>query len=257
MPFPASFDAFVPSNLPDFFTLAKVKPDYVSFETLRAVPLDEEHILSKDYAKKITIPAGYLHSLRVYYFALAILYNGFSSATPGVPQLTFVELNRRLYHTCILHDLGWTKALEGLAHPTAAMTFEFHGGFLAYEHLRKIAPDLTSSQISDIVQSIMLHTSQWPSGQSSIVKSLLSVAAIFDIGGYDGQGAGSFDFLIHRKTVQEIEKEFPRGNFVAESSEILGREFEKKPDCLLGHFPGGSEAFLQIVRKEPIVPVDE
>ncbi|KAJ6527622.1 hypothetical protein DFH09DRAFT_1186586 [Mycena vulgaris] len=257
MPFPKTFDAYVPSNLQELFALAKLKPDYVSFETLRAVPLDPEHTASLEYAKKITPHSGFIHCIRCYYFALAILYNGFPSETPGVPQITFEELSRRLYHTCILHDLGWTTTPEGRAHPAHAMTFELYGGIMAYEHLHAAAPTLDAQQVGDIVQSIVLHTSQWPSGTSSSTGILMSLSALFDVCGYDAQGPGSFNFLLNRKTVQEIEKEYPRGNFASEGFEVLDREVDEKPNCLLSHFPGGREAFLKLVRVEPLVPVDE
>ncbi|KAJ6469123.1 hypothetical protein C8R47DRAFT_797141 [Mycena vitilis] len=257
MHFPKTFDAYVPSNMQEFFDLAKISPNYVPFETLRAVPLDPAHAASFEYAKKITPHEGFIHSVRSYYFALAILYNGFPSETPGVPQITFEELNRRIYHCCILHDLGWTTTSEGREHPAHGMTFELHGGIMAYEHLHAAAPNLDAQQVGDIVQSIVLHTSQWESGKSSATQILMSLGALFDVCGYDARGPGSFDFLLNRKTVQEIEKEYPRGNFAAEGMEVLQREFTEKPNCLLLHFPGGGDAFIKAVRTEPLVPVDE
>ncbi|KAF7373931.1 hypothetical protein MSAN_00605500 [Mycena sanguinolenta] len=257
MPFPKTFDAYLPSNYKELFGLAKFKPDYVPFETLRAVPLDPAHTASFEYAKKITPHEGFIHSIRCYYFALAILHNGFPSETPGVPQITFEELSRRVYHTCILHDLGWTTTAEGREHGAAAMTFELHGGIMAYEHLHAAAPDLNTQQVGDIVQSIVLHTSEWSTGKSSATKVLLCLSALFDVCGYDAQGPGSFNPLINRKTVQEIEKEYPRGDFATEGTEVLKREFELKPDCLLGHLHARPDEFLKAVRKEPIVPLDE
>ncbi|KAF8145969.1 hypothetical protein K438DRAFT_1991242 [Mycena galopus ATCC 62051] len=248
MPFPKTFDAYVPSNGKDLFALAKFKPDYVSFETLRAVPLDPAHAASFEYAKKMTPHEGFIHSIRCYYFALAMLHNGFPRRRP---------LNRRIYHTCIMHDVGWTTTAEGHAHLAAAMTFELHGGIMAFEHLRAAAPELDAQQVGDIVQSIVLHTSHWPAGKSSANKSLISLGAMFDVSGYDAQGPGSFNSLINRKTVQEIEKEYPLGNFVAEGFEVLQNEFKAKPDCLLSHLQSGPDAINNTVRKGPIVPVDE
>ncbi|KAJ6481932.1 hypothetical protein C8R45DRAFT_1100328 [Mycena sanguinolenta] len=105
------------------------------------------------------------------------------------------------------------------------MTFELHGGIMTYEHLQGAAPELDAQQVSDIAQSIVLHTSEWPSGKSSVTKTLISLSVFFDVCGYDAQGPGFFDPLIGRKTVQEI---------------------EFKP-----------QEFLKAVRKEPIVPVNE
>ncbi|KAJ7226935.1 hypothetical protein GGX14DRAFT_510454 [Mycena pura] len=252
MPFPKTFDAYVPSDTQKFFTLAKLKPEYVPLETLRAVPLDPEHTASFDYAKKITPPAGFAHCIRCYYFSLAILHNGFPSGTPGVPQIPFAELAQRLYHACILHDLGWSTTAEAIAHPARATSFEIHGGIMAYEHLRVAAPALASdaASLGDVVQSIMLHTSQWPSGTSSATKMLLSLSAMFDLCGYDGPQPGSraFELLVNRKTLQEIEKEFPRGGLYTEGLDYAKKEFAEKPDCLMSHFPGGLEGFTKLWR---------
>ncbi|KAJ6554337.1 hypothetical protein B0H19DRAFT_1153200 [Mycena capillaripes] len=248
MPFPKTFDAYVPSSAPEFFALAQLKPDYVPFKTLRSIPLDAEHTASFEYSKKLTPPSGFNHTLRCYYIALAILHNGFPSATPGVPQIALEELTRRLYHACILHDLGWTTTAEGRAHPAHAMTFELHGGIMAYEHLHVAAPSLDAQQVGDIVQSIMLHSSDWPCGTSSATGRLVALSAFFDACGYDALGPGSLDFLIDRKTLEEIEQEYPRGKFSSETFEIMNREYDEKPNCLMSHFPGGREAMLKIAR---------
>ncbi|KAF7290697.1 hypothetical protein MIND_01310000 [Mycena indigotica] len=253
MGFPPTFDAYVPSSLENLLSSGKITPGYVSFDTLRQVPLDLEHTASMQYSQKITPPAGFDHCVRVYYFSLAILANGFPSQSMIVEQIPFADLAKRLYHACILHDLGWSSVSEGREHPAHAMSFEIHGGIMAYEHLLREAPTLNANQLGDIVQSIMLHTSQWPSGSSSTLKTLLSLAALFDIGGYDALGPGAFDFLINRQTVKEIEAAFPRGNLYAEGGESLKREFSTKPDCLLLHFPGGAESFIGVIRKESIV----
>ncbi|KAF7342166.1 hypothetical protein MVEN_01804400 [Mycena venus] len=168
-------------------------------------------------------------------FALAILHNGFPSGTPGVPQISFEELNRRLYHTCILHDLGWTMTEEGRAHPAHAMTFELHGGIMAYDHLHTAAPSLDAQQVGDIVQSIVLHTLEFPSGKSSATGALMFLSAWFDVCGYHEAGPGSR--FVDRETVKEIEKEYPRGAFAVEGKEVLDREFSEKPNTLLLPFP--------------------
>ncbi|KAJ7616356.1 hypothetical protein DFH06DRAFT_1365537 [Mycena polygramma] len=255
MVFPKTFDAYVPSNAQELFALAKVTADYVPFETLRSVPLDPAHAASLEYSRKITPHEGFIHSIRCYYFALAMLHNGFPSGTPGVPQITFEELVRRLYHCTLLHDLGWTTTSEGREHPAHGMTFELHGGIMAYEHLHRADPSLDAQQVGDIVQSIALHTILWPSGKSSATGALMCLSAWFDVCGYHEAGPGSR--FVHRKTVQEIEKAYPRGNFAVEGGQVLGREFSEKPHCLLAHFPGGGEAFIKVVRAQPIVPEDE
>ncbi|KAF7345707.1 hypothetical protein MVEN_01590700 [Mycena venus] len=258
MPFPKTFDAYVPSNDLDFLALSKIKPDYVSFETLNAVPLDIAAPATFAFSKRITPPAVFVHVLRTFYFALALLYNGFPSGTPGVPQIEFQELSLRLYHTCLLHDLGWTNTTEGLSHPAHNMTFELHGAFMTYDHLHTVAPTYGTERVGDIVQSIALHTSMWTSGKSSATGMLMSLSAFFDVQGYDSPGPGGIDYnlLFNRTTVKEIEKAYPRGNFYDQGSAAVEREFEEKPNCLIGHIPGGLEGELAAFLKGPIVPED-
>ncbi|KAF7292497.1 hypothetical protein MKEN_01474100 [Mycena kentingensis (nom. inval.)] len=44
-----------------------------------------------------------------------------TAASPGVPQIAATELTKRLHHTTLLHDLGWTQAEEKLEHPAHAI----------------------------------------------------------------------------------------------------------------------------------------
>ncbi|KAJ7443917.1 hypothetical protein B0H11DRAFT_2090201 [Mycena galericulata] len=235
MPFPQTFDAYVPSDAKEFFKLAKFKPNYVPLAELQAVPLDAAHRTSFALAEKITLPATFAHCSRVYFFGLAMLYNGFPSGTPDVLQITMEELSRRWYHCAILHDLGLTKDTEALAHPANAMSFELHGGFMAYEHLHAVDPTLDPVQVGDIVQGIVTHTSTFHSGKSSAVAILLKMCTGFDGLGYDAFGPGSLSFLQNRKTVQEIERAYPRGKFGEEALDIVATEMARKPDCLMGH----------------------
>ncbi|KAJ7233845.1 hypothetical protein B0H12DRAFT_1076476 [Mycena haematopus] len=253
----SAFDAYVPSNGPDFLAISNITATYVPFDTLRAVPIDAAaHAASFAYAKKLTPPATFAHVIRCFYFALALLFTGFPSATPGVAQIGFEELTLRLYHTTLLHDLGWSNSTEVLNNPAHAMTFELHGAFMAYEHLHAAAPTLDPYQVGDIVQSIVLHTSQWPSGNSSATQILMSLSALFDVGGYNGTGLAGLDFnlLWHPKTIAEIENAYPRGDFYDEGIAVFDREFVQKPNCLLSHFPGGLDALRKDLRVGPIVP---
>ncbi|KAJ7315068.1 hypothetical protein DFH08DRAFT_821028 [Mycena albidolilacea] len=194
------------------------------------------HAASLEYAGKITPHEGFIHSIRCYYFALAIL-----------------SPSRSLHGSS-----GWTSTAEGTAHPAAATMFELHGGIMAYEHLQAVAPELTAQQVGDIVQSNVLHTSEWSSGKLSATRTLISLSTLFDVCGYDAQGPGSLDFLIDRKTVQESRRSIrvatlrPR-NLI----EVVQREFVGKPDCLLSHFHNSTDEFLKLVRKEPLVSADE
>ncbi|KAJ6597462.1 hypothetical protein DFH09DRAFT_1272175 [Mycena vulgaris] len=255
MPFPKTFDAYVPSDGQEFFKLAKFQPNYVPLTELQAVSLDAAHHASFALAEKMTPPATFTHCSRVYFFGLAMLYNGFPSGTPDVPQISFEEVARRWYHCAMLHDLGLSKNPEALAHPANAMTFELHGGFMAYEHLHAADPKLDAVQVGDIVQGIIVHTSTFHSGKSSAVAMLLKMCTGFDGLGYDAFGPGSLAFLQNRKTVQEIERAFPRGAFGEEALDVVATEMARKPDCLMSH--GMLDFIPRIAAVKFLVPPDE
>jgi hypothetical protein len=108
----------------------------------------------------------------------------------------------------------------------------------------------------------------------------MSVSALFDIGGYNGTGIVGLNssLLWHPKTIEEIEKAYPRSDFYQEGVGIFDREFMQKPNCLMSHYPGGVsvpisllfsiqkfsiltpqrqlDALLKDLRVGPIVPED-
>ncbi|KAJ7853388.1 hypothetical protein B0H13DRAFT_1904116 [Mycena leptocephala] len=247
MTFPKLFDAYVPSNGPEFFAAANFTPTYVPFSTLRAVAIDPV-AQATSFAVQPPPPVLLL-------FARAAAH-GLPLRHARGAAITSAELALRVYHTSLLHDVGFSALPEATTHPTHTMTFELHGGFMAYEHLRAAAPALDADQLGDIVQSIVLHTSQWPFGNSSATQMLMSISSWFDVGGYNGAGLGGVDFklLFDPGTVREIEEAYPRGNMYNTVVSSLGGEFAEKPNCLLSHTPGGLAALDQNVLVGPIVP---
>ncbi|KAK7043527.1 hypothetical protein R3P38DRAFT_3441125 [Favolaschia claudopus] len=222
------------SGGPDLLTVADFTPTYVPFETLHAVPIDP-----------IAEAASY---------ALA---RKFSSQTIFFHVIAFDQLSLRLYHTTLLHDsdLGWSNGTEILNHPAHAMTFELHGAFIAFEHLQTASPNLDAVQLADIVQGITFHTSQWPSGSSSANQMLMFLSALFDVGVYNGTGLVGVDTtkLWHPKTVAEIEKAYPRGDFAEAGIAAIDRDLDEKPNCLVSHYPGGERALEKDFHVGPIV----
>ncbi|KAJ7691250.1 hypothetical protein B0H14DRAFT_3175654 [Mycena olivaceomarginata] len=62
-------------------------------------------------------------------------------------KIGFEKLSLCLYHTTLLHDLGRLKSTEVLDRPAHAMTFELHGGCMAYEQLHTTAPTSMPSKV--------------------------------------------------------------------------------------------------------------
>lgn len=235
MPLPQTFDAFVPSNFGQLVARANFKPTYISLEELKtfdaiAVEFQKSYELSKKLYPEVILS----HCVRMYYYSLAILHSGFPSNTPLVPQITREELIKRVYLGVILHDLGLSTHAEAVAHPAHEMTFEFSGGIMAYEHLQTYGPSLNTSQVGDITQSIMLHTSPFDAGMSSATAMLVQLSALFDLGGYSVLGDPNLDCMLHQDTVKEIRDAVPKGQF-AEFSEGISKMMEAQPNCLMSH----------------------
>ncbi|KAF7439920.1 hypothetical protein PC9H_000257 [Pleurotus ostreatus] len=230
----ATYDAYVPSSFKEFFAKAKFQPAYTPFNDIRLKTLTPAQQSSFDLAQKITVPGMFHHSIRCFYFSLLMLRNGFPSNTPGVPQISSEELVNRVFHACILHDLGMTQHSSALSHPACGMSFELHGGIMAYEHLKDMEPKLLPEQLGDIVQGIMLHTIPFTTGRSSATGFLVQLSAFFDLQGYQGLGT-SLAHVFDKQTVREIEKKYPRGSLVTEIVDQLHGQIKEKPNCLLSH----------------------
>ncbi|KIK63991.1 hypothetical protein GYMLUDRAFT_241215 [Collybiopsis luxurians FD-317 M1] len=239
MPLPEKFDAFVPSNFVELLAQSNFQPAPLKLAELRE--LDSSIVTfgsSLKLAEKLYSQLLFNHCQRCYYFALAILSNGFPSNSPSVPQIPRETVVKELYLTCLLHDFGLSTHIDTTTHPAHDMTFEFHGGIMAYEHLRAeyiSTHQLNDIQIADITQSIMLHTAPFEHGKSSALGMLMQLSAFLDVFGYGVFGPDSMEKLIHRDTVREIEQAFPRGDMAQldRQSQIM---FEEKPNCLTSHF---------------------
>jgi cyanamide hydratase family protein with HD domain len=250
MPLPETFDAFVPSNFASLLTRANFHPSHIRLAELKE--LDDSLMPFKksfELAEKLYTQTLLDHCLRTYYFALAVLNNGFPSNTPSVPQIACDELVRQVYLTCLLHDFGLSTHQDVISHPARDMTFEFHGGLIAYEHLRSEYSSilqLTDSQVADITQSIMLHTVPFETGASSAVGILVQMCSMFDMLGYGAFGPGSMENVFHRETVREIELAYPRGDLVQFSTQDVQGMLEAKPNCLMSHArPAFMERFMK------------
>ncbi|KAJ7851229.1 hypothetical protein B0H14DRAFT_3451426 [Mycena olivaceomarginata] len=159
MPFPQIFDAYVPRITVAFLALSKIQPDYVPSHSARSRSTPWLQRLSPT-PKDLPLQRFPLRNAR--------------------RDIAFDELALRVYHTCLLHDLGLTNTSAVLAHPAHAMTFELHGAFMAYGHLHAVAPTYDVARVGDIVQSIVLDTSSWVVGNSSAAGQLMSLTAFFD-----------------------------------------------------------------------------
>ncbi|KAK1225753.1 hypothetical protein PQX77_011296 [Marasmius sp. AFHP31] len=235
---PATFDAFVPSNVPDFLQVANLTAQYVPLTELNALFLeaDEKFNASHAYVSTVNTPAILNHNIRIMLYAYALLHTGFPSGHSSVEQIPSEELSDRIYLSGMLHDVGLTKNEEALQHLAHTTSFEIFGGFLAHDHLRSTAyPGVGAPIIGDVIQSTNLHTLAFTAGQSSAAAQLLHICSAFDLLGWDGFGKGVFDLLWHNQTIAEIETAYPRREFTQEFLAFFKEIGANMPDALISH----------------------
>ncbi|KAE9388353.1 hypothetical protein BT96DRAFT_927148 [Gymnopus androsaceus JB14] len=251
MAIPQTFDAFVPSNFEKLIAKGNFKPTYVGLEELKAFDTAEFR-KSYELAKKLTSESIFNHSLRMYYYSLAILHSGFPSKTPSVPQIAREEVFKRVYLGTVLHDLGLSTNEEVTTHPSHEMTFEFTGGIIAFEHLvQTYGPLLNASEIGDVTQSIMLHTNPFNAGMSSATAMLVQLSAFFDLGGYDAFGRPELlDCMLHADTVKEIQDAIPKEQLAKEFLSGLEVMVKAKPNCIVAHNREALEHSEKLLRKQ-------
>ncbi|EDN03908.1 predicted protein [Histoplasma mississippiense (nom. inval.)] len=126
------------------------------------------------YALEHLPTATYNHSSRVYHFGLAIKRWRF-------PSWSFSD--ETYFLACMLHDIGTTE--ENLR--KTRLSFEFYGGMLAMEVLRKAGgtergdKDLVApvEQVESVVEAIIRHQDLCEVGNITAVGQLLQLATIF------------------------------------------------------------------------------
>jgi hypothetical protein len=226
--------------LTEFLGGANLSPDYVPFATLNApfLKLETKYSATSAYIRKINSVAVLNHSIRCFHYAVALLYSNFPSKGSNATQIATDELLERLYLAALLHDVAiTTNDTDVLNHPAHAMSFELHGGILAYEHLRHEYPQLAAEKLGDVVQGIMLHTTTFGKGTSSAAAFLLQTSTVLDIFGFHVFGRDSLTALWAKATVGEIEQHYPRGETMGKEVQdfFVGQELKTKPNCLLSH----------------------
>ncbi|KAE9400485.1 hypothetical protein BT96DRAFT_1018868 [Gymnopus androsaceus JB14] len=212
MAIPQTFDAFVPSNFGQLIAKGNFKPTYVSLEELKKTFDTAEFRKSYELAKKLDSESIFNHSLRMYYYSLAILHSGFPSKHPLRPP------------NCATNEAVTT-------HPSHDMTFEFTGGIITFEHLASdtYGPLLDASEIGDVTQSIMLHT----------------------IGGYDAFGKPEFlECMLHPDTVKEIRDAIPKEQVAKEFLSDFEEMVKVKPNCILAHYPDTLKGIFKVLRDQ-------
>ncbi|KUI68580.1 Cyanamide hydratase [Cytospora mali] len=171
---------------------------------------DELVVKVQEYAKdKLTLPT-YNHSMRVFYFASAILEQQF-------PELARTLSRPTLALAALLHDIGTTHDNLRATH----LSFEFYGGVLALDLVGKQlgAPQ---SQAEAVAEAIFRHQDLGTTGKITFLGQLVQLATIYDnMGGNPG--------LIHPDTKVDVVTAFPRNHWSSCFAATIREENGLKP----------------------------
>ncbi|KIH89821.1 cyanamide hydratase [Sporothrix brasiliensis 5110] len=164
------------------------------------------------YAKSKLAPQTYNHSMRVYYFASAILQQQFPKENATLSRAT-------LALTALLHDIGTTHD-----HLRATrLSFEFFGGYLALDLVGKqLNPAAPQAQAEAVAEAIIRHQDLGTTGTITFLGQLIQLATIYDnMGGNPG--------LVHPDTKVDVNKQFPRNGWSACFAKTIREENGLKP----------------------------
>ncbi|RLV95918.1 Cyanamide hydratase DDI3 [Spathaspora sp. JA1] len=161
-----------------------------------------------DYAEKKLPLKVFNHSLRVYFYSLAIIHDQF-------PEW---DLNPEvIYVTCLLHDIGTTK--ENM-HATK-LSFESYGGIISRELLMSW-PTKDQDYADAVCEAIIRHQDLGESGYITTLGLILQISTILD-------NVGLHLHLIHPDTLDAINRKFPRDGWLDCFSQAIDLENKLKP----------------------------
>ncbi|KAF3919223.1 hypothetical protein AA313_de0205267 [Arthrobotrys entomopaga] len=201
------------------------KPDSLLVKDI-SFPSDDE-VVSKvqQFVKEKLTSQTYNHSMRVYYFSMAILHQQFPEHAKTLSPST-------LALTCLLHDIGATH--EHIA--ATQLSFEFFGGILALDLLSKQL-NAPKSQAEAVCEAIIRHQDLGTVGTITFLGQLIQLATIYD-------NMGGNPEMVHVNTRVDVNKAFPRDGWSKCFHDTIREENATKPWAHTTHlgeedFPNG------------------
>jgi cyanamide hydratase len=144
----------------------------------------------------------------------------------------------------LLHDIGTT---EKNLHATQ-LSFEFYGGFLALNLLQGSEYGADQSEAESVSETIIRHQDLGDTGKVTFLTQIIQLATIYD-------NMGGNPELIHKDTLEDVVKHFPRKGWSGCFSKTIREENTLKP---WAHTTAlGEEAFPEGVKgNELMAPYD-
>ncbi|KAK2606038.1 hypothetical protein QQS21_003556 [Conoideocrella luteorostrata] len=194
-------------------------------------PLHDPVVMKvRDYAKEKLPSKTYNHSMRVYYYASAIIKQQFPEVVDNFSPSTMAI-------ACLLHDIGTTD--ENMA--ATRMSFEFYGGFKALQILKECGA--SQDQADAACEAIVRHQDLGTDGTITFLGQLLQLATIFD-NVSDHPYMPDIKDLIHVETREDVIKAFPRTGWLGCFAMTVQKETGLKPWSHTTHIPDFAQKIL-------------
>jgi len=162
-----------------------------------------------EYAKNELPNETFNHSMRVYYYGIAIAQHSF-------PTWLSPSLNETYFLTCLLHDIGTTDKNM----PATMMSFEFYGGLLVLKVLGK--EGAPKPQAESVSEAVIRHQDLGDTGTISTIGALIQLATIFDNMGLNPE-------LVHTRTIEDVIRAYPRQKWSTCFARTIRKENGLKP----------------------------
>ncbi|EKG18575.1 hypothetical protein MPH_04173 [Macrophomina phaseolina MS6] len=181
--------------------------------TLEDMPFPDTDLVRQSLARvQKQLPIETLnHSLRVYYYGLAIMKTQFPRwlSDGWISPETWLLV-------CIFHDIGTVPENLSGTH----MSFDFWGGIEALQTL--LGFGAPKSQAESVAEAIIRHQDPGEIGTISCVGFLVQTATFLD-------NAGHFQELIHPDTIKNVVEKCPRLGWSECFTNTIRKEIDLKP----------------------------
>ncbi|KAH8431617.1 putative cyanamide hydratase [Aspergillus melleus] len=197
------------------------KPEPLPLSEIK-FPFDDPTVAKTlEYAKKTLHPETFNHSMRVYFYGMAITKQQFPDKHAALNPATWAL-------ACLLHDLG--TAEENLT--ATRMSFDIYGGIKALIVLKDFGA--TTDQAEAAAEAIIRHEDMGVDGTITYIGQLIQLATTYDNTGIHPH-VTDFGSMIHESTRAEINEAYPRMKWCTFFSATIRKEESIKPWCHSTH----------------------
>ncbi|RAL06905.1 putative cyanamide hydratase [Aspergillus homomorphus CBS 101889] len=196
-------------------------PGPLSIDEIKFPSDDPVVAKTQEYAQAVLHPQTYNHSMRVYYYGMAIAKQQFPKQAATFSPATWALL-------CLLHDLG--TAEENLT--ATRMSFDLYGGIKALQVLKDFGS--TTDQAEAVAEGIIRHQDMGVDGTITFFGQLIQLATLYDNVG-EHPYVKDFSKVLHDVTREEVNKAHPRQAWCSFFADTIRKEESVKPWCHSTH----------------------